>query len=408
MTKEISFIHAADLHLDSPFIGLANLPEFIYQAIKDSTFQALDNLVQVAIEKQVDFVLLVGDLFDNEKQSIKAQMRLRTAFEKLSHHQIPVYLSYGNHDFIKGNKYRITFPENVFVFPSEQVEFFIYKKKRQPLATIHGFSYETRAVTTNKTIDYIVNEELSSIPYHIAMLHGSVEQTKEHDTYAPFQISELKQKPFHYWALGHIHKRQILSEHPPIIYSGNIQGRHRKETGEKGCYHVTLSESGADFSFISLEEIQFIHIDVDLTEINKIDEVEEVMTLEMSKLPEQMNYLIDLQLKIDDTERPDWQEKITEVLDWLNEQQETEDWKYIFRTRYHVQRKNDDLAGNHFIGELIHQFEDIPIENYLNELLTHPKGKKYVSDFLATHSKVLLKEEAKQLLIHELLYKRGE
>src|SRR5690625_1617152 len=205
MVNRISFIHAADLHLDSPFKGLTNLPDTILSQVRESTFLAFDNLVTTAINKQVDFVILVGDLFDNEVQSLKAQVYLKKAFEKLQFHGINVYLSYGNHDFINGNIHPMKYPENVFIFPNKQVTSFTFEKNNQKLASIYGFSYETRSVTTNKTSEYMISDE--SIPFHIAMLHGSVYGNKEHYPYAPFQLTDLMDKPFNYWALGHIHKQ---------------------------------------------------------------------------------------------------------------------------------------------------------------------------------------------------------
>lgn len=219
MSGKISFIHAADLHLDSPFKGLANVPASIFKEICESTFVALDRLVSVAIDKKVDFVLIVGDLFDNEKQGIKAQIRLRKAFEELKEHQINVYVSYGNHDHINGNIHPVTYPDNVFIFSSEKVSQFIYKRNHQPIAQIYGFSYENRAVLTNKAQEYIVADR--SIPFHIAMLHGSIQKNTVHDVYAPFQKSDLFQKDFDYWALGHIHQREVLGERPPVVYPGN-------------------------------------------------------------------------------------------------------------------------------------------------------------------------------------------
>src|SRR5690625_1055480 len=124
MTDSITFIHAADLHLDSPFKGLRKLPAAIFNDVKQSTFSALDQLVHHAILKQVDFILLVGDLFDNEKQSLKAQIHLRTAFERLQEHNIDVFLSYGNHDYILGNPHRVRYPENVHIFQEETVTHF--------------------------------------------------------------------------------------------------------------------------------------------------------------------------------------------------------------------------------------------------------------------------------------------
>src|SRR5690625_6351761 len=121
LNNTISFIHAADLHLDSPFQGLTFLPESLFEKVRQSTFNAFNRLIQTAINKKVDFILLVGDLFDNEKQSLKAQVYLRKAFEKLDQHGIDVYLSYGNHDYMNGNKHRITYPKNVHIFPNDTV-----------------------------------------------------------------------------------------------------------------------------------------------------------------------------------------------------------------------------------------------------------------------------------------------
>src|SRR5690625_1211028 len=179
LNNTISFIHAADLHLDSPFQGLTYLPESLFEKVRQSTFQALDKLIQTAINKKVDFILLVGDLFDNEKQSLKAQVHLRKAFEQLEQHGIVVYLSYGNHDFVNGNKHRITYPKNVHIFPNEIVTSYVYKKNGIELASIYGFSYENQAVVENKVNDY--NIENNEIPFHIATLHGSVFGNKNHD-----------------------------------------------------------------------------------------------------------------------------------------------------------------------------------------------------------------------------------
>jgi len=73
----VRFIHAADLHLDSPFKGIKSLPAFIWEAIYQSTFQALTRLVDLAIKEQVDFICLAGDIYDGEDRSVKAQAYLK-------------------------------------------------------------------------------------------------------------------------------------------------------------------------------------------------------------------------------------------------------------------------------------------------------------------------------------------
>src|SRR5690625_125979 len=222
MQGKLTFIHAADLHLDSPFQGLAKSPEQVFKDVQESTFQALENLTNIAIEKDVDFVLLVGDIFDENLQSLKAPIKLRQAFERLQSHNIYVYMSHGNHDYIKGHAHQVNYPANVFVFPDEHVTAYYYPNESESLAAIYGFSYEQRSVMSRKAQEYTKIKQ--RIPFHIATLHGSLHGDTAHTAYAPFNLKELLQQEFDYWALGHIHNRQVLHNSPPIVYPGNIQG----------------------------------------------------------------------------------------------------------------------------------------------------------------------------------------
>ncbi|WP_412988299.1 metallophosphoesterase family protein [Pediococcus siamensis] len=233
----MKFIHAADIHLDSPFKGLQKAPDKIWQLIHQSTFKAFENLVTTAIDEQVDFVLLVGDLFDQVHHSIQADLFANQQFERLNQAQIPVFLSYGNHDFLNQDTELIAYPQNVHVF--DQV---IPQTKRLTLAdgtevAIVGFSYDRQAVKEDVVAQFPVRE---AVDFEIGMVHGSMDSLNAPEAnYAPFSKNELLALHYDYWALGHIHKRQILNETPNIIYPGNLQGRHKNEAGEKGFYLVT-------------------------------------------------------------------------------------------------------------------------------------------------------------------------
>lgn len=405
MVKQISFIHAADLHLDTPFQGLAHTPRNIFVDIQESTFNALKNLVQVAIEKQVDFVLLVGDLFDHEKQSLKAQIRLRKAFEELRNHNIFVYLSYGNHDFINGNIHPVIYPDNVFIFPDENVRQFTYKRDGEELATIHGFSYENQAVTEKKVNEYIIDDH--HIPFHIATLHGSIQSNREHETYAPFQMSELTSKHFNYWALGHIHQREILKTEPYIVYPGNIQGRNRKEVGEKGCYYVKISEIDTEVSFIPLQAIIFKSIQVDISTCTNIHQVEK--TIQQS-LTSNQPMLIDLYLRSDNEDHNQWDSHgyFKEILEIINEfNSHLDQWKYIFRYSLQIQKTDSRHlpTGDHFIGELTAQFEQTSVQPILKDLYDHQHGRKFIEP-LTKEEEEFIKTKASQLLVKEILNNR--
>lgn len=406
MDEQISFIHAADLHLDSPFKGLANVPDHIFSQIRNSTFQALERLIDIAIQKKVDFVLLSGDLFDNEKQSLRAQLFLKKGFEKLKKHQITVYLSYGNHDFIRGNRHPVTYPENVYVFPDETVRSYSYVKNGRELAYIYGFSYENRAVTENKAEQYVI--EKPEVPFHIAMLHGSVLGNEEHNVYAPFQRKELIDQDFDYWALGHIHKRQILHQaNPSIVYPGNIQGRNRKETGEKGCYYVRLSKRETELTFIPLQSILFTEATVDLSSCNEIHQAEQMISERLKAIRINEPQLIELTISGNQNIR-EWESEqlLTELITIVNEtSSEKTNWQYIFKTNTVVHEQIEEqllLEGDHFIGELFRQFETTEIDSFLTELYRHRQGKKMLTP-LSDKEKAEIKQKAKQLLTYELL-----
>ncbi|MFA1819083.1 exonuclease SbcCD subunit D [Virgibacillus oceani] len=404
MAKQVSFIHAADLHLDSPFKGLAHTPDSIFEYIRESTFKAFENLVNTAIDKQVDFVLLAGDLFDNERQSLKAQIRLRRGFEKMKHHHIQVYLSYGNHDYIKGNVHPVTYPENVFIFPGEEVSHFTYEKNGNPLASIYGFSYENRAVTSNKANEFYIHN--NEIPFHIAMLHGSVESNTEHDTYAPFQTRELTEKGFHYWALGHIHQRQLLATDPPVVYPGNLQGRNRKETEEKGCYYVVMAENDVSMDFIPLQAIQFLPIGIDVSSIKEIHQLERLIFEELNKLSLTEPALLDLSLISNNSLLGEWENGglINEIIELVNDITTGEkNWLYIFRWRSQVHDfSSSKWKEDHFFGELQRQFSERAIDPFMKELYQQRQARKYI-DQLSAEKEQEIKNKAEQLLMHELL-----
>jgi DNA repair exonuclease SbcCD nuclease subunit len=253
--KEIRFIHTADLHLDSPFSGLGHLPEPLHARLRESTFSAFEKVIDAAIEREVDFVLISGDLFDGENRSIKAQARLRRQLERLGEKGIFAFAVHGNHDHLGGDWITLEMPDHVHIFP-ENTEAFKWAGKDGITAYIYGFSYGERHVFSKKIGEY---KKAGAADFHIAMLHGCEETLGgAHAPYAPFSIHDLLQKEMDYWALGHIHKKQILHENPHIVYPGNIQGRHRKEGGEKGCYAVTLDSSGKTvLEFIETADIRW-------------------------------------------------------------------------------------------------------------------------------------------------------
>ena len=257
----IRFIHTADLHLDSPFKGMTGMPPARLNELRESTFTAFNRLIDYAVETSPDFILIVGDIYDGEDRSLRAQRRFQEGMEKLHEAGIPVYITYGNHDHLSGNWTRFELPPNVHEFSAEVEE--VSLTVRGLDVVLHGFSYPNRHVREEMISNYPTASDNES--FHIGLLHGSLAGNDTHAVYSPFTIRELQSKHYDYWAFGHIHQRQQLSEDPPIVYPGNIQGRHRNESGEKGFYEVELSKSDATLSFIPTSAIHFGQLQIPCT-----------------------------------------------------------------------------------------------------------------------------------------------
>ena len=403
--KQISFIHAADLHLDSPMVGLKHLPANILSRVRESTFAALERLIAAAIEKNVDFVILAGDLYDGEDRSLRAQSRFRNEMQKLLQKDIPVYVIHGNHDHLNGSWVHLDMPSNVHIFGSE-VEMKAFHSKRGEKIHLYGFSYLQRHILDKRIDEYRKQEPAD---FHIGILHGNEGGGTDHDNYAPFSIKDLYEKQFDYWALGHIHKRTILSDHPPIIYPGNLQGRNKKETGLKGCYYVTLSEFETTKTFIETSDVVWEEVSVDASTAHSFQEILRLCQLTIERLRKPgIGTLLTLNLiniQLDDIQ--DKRTLDTQLLELLmDDENDEESFVWIVGLTVH---DSQPLERNHLVNEADFYTELFAaIDNYQNldraiaPLYEHQMGRKYLSGLTESEQKELL-ESAEKLLIG-LLY----
>ncbi|CRF28694.1 DNA repair exonuclease [Mycobacterium tuberculosis] len=255
--RSFRFIHAADLHLDSPFRGLAGLPDALRERVKEASFTALSRLTDLAVSQKADFVVFSGDIYDAKDRSLRAQLRFRQALETLAGHRIPAFVIHGNHDPLHdGYSAKLTWPDDVKVFGASGVESEIIRAADgEALARISGISFGRSSVTDNLTPGF---RSWSDSLYHIALLHTNVDGDARHDNYAPCRLGDLLGRGVDYWALGHIHTRRILHERPWVVYPGNVQGRHIRETGPRGCYLVDVSAAGeTELTFYALDDVRW-------------------------------------------------------------------------------------------------------------------------------------------------------
>ncbi len=236
------FIHAADIHLDSPLKGLEQYEGAPVEAIRGATRRALENLVGLAVTERVDFVLIAGDLYDGKWPDHNTGLFFVRQMTRLREEGIPLYLIAGNHDAVNKMTRSLRLPRN----PGGDDPFLSAKdvetRRIDSLGVaIHGRSFLTAAELSNLAREYPVGDPGL---FNIGLLHTSLEGDAEHDRYAPCTLDDLRSKEYQYWALGHIHKRRIVTDHPHIVFPGNIQGRHIRETGAKGCYLVAVDDRG--------------------------------------------------------------------------------------------------------------------------------------------------------------------
>ena len=244
----LRFVHAADLHLDSPFRGIRNeAPDHVAESLRSATFDAYGNIIALCLREQVDALLVAGDIYDGADRSLRAQLKFVDGLNRLESAGIRSFICHGNHDPLDGWEARLSLPTGCVrfgpevtgepVFPDDPVR-----------ATVYGISYPRREVRENLTP--LFADTTMGADFSIGLLHANVGGNSDHDSYAPCTVADLAAVGLDYWALGHVHTRQVLrQERPTVVYPGNPQGRHPLETGSRGVYLVEVD----DYGTVSLE-----------------------------------------------------------------------------------------------------------------------------------------------------------
>jgi predicted phosphodiesterase len=244
--------------LDSPLRGLEDDPDAPAEAIRGATRRALENLVDFAVKERLDFVVAAGDLYDGDWQDWRTGQFLIGQIARLTREGIPFIAIRGNHDAASVITNNLRMPAaNARLLDHKQPETFRLPDLQ---VAIHGQSFATRAV-----VDNIARAYPSPVPgwFNIGLLHSSVGERELHDNYAPCSIEQLRAHDYDYWALGHVHEREVMSTDPWIVFPGNLQGRHVNETGPKGATLVTVTDGKiVDVSHQSFDTIRWARIPV--------------------------------------------------------------------------------------------------------------------------------------------------
>src|SRR5438093_1393827 len=273
--EPLRFIHAADLHLDSPFRGLGEASAGLRNQLQSATLAALSRVVDHTISVKADFLIIAGDLYDSRDRSLRALVAFRKEMERLAERNIPVFVVHGNHDPLNGWGSGFQLPPNVITFGGRaDTEPFI--RRGREVAQITGISYTRERVTDNLAASF---KPAEGAPYSIAVLHANVGHQSGHADYAPATIEELTAAGFDYWALGHVHTRSVLATEPAmVVYPGNSQGRNPREGGPRGCYQVDVDTYGrAHLEFIDSSAARWANMELSIRNYSTMDQLIDAM-----------------------------------------------------------------------------------------------------------------------------------
>lgn len=261
-----SFLHAADLHLDTPFTNVGGFPDAIGDALREASLEAWANLVEEASRRRVAFVLLAGDLYDGAQRGLRAQRAFLQGVTRLADEGIRTFLVHGNHDpVVEGWSAIRDLPELVTSFPTHQVGSVAFEAGGEQVV-VHGISYATAATTENLALRFPAADRPG---FHVGLLHANVGgPTTGHRDYSPCSVEDLRRTGYQYWALGHVHGRRVLCEGEPwVVYPGNLQGRSTKPTeqGPKGAVVVSVSHGvAAAPEPVALDRIRFQDLSISI------------------------------------------------------------------------------------------------------------------------------------------------
>ena len=253
-----SFIHAADIHLDSPLLGLSTYEGAPVELLRNAPRAAFSKLIDEAIREHVDFMVIAGDLYDGAWKDFNTGLFFTREMGRLKREEIPVFIAHGNHDAESELTKQLTLPDNVTVFSTRKAE--THHLENISVA-LHGRSFRDAKTEENLAVAYP-----PAVPdnFNIGVLHTAVKgHANGHEPYAPCSLSDLTDKGYDYWALGHVHNYKILSENPMVAFPGNLQGRHIRETGPRGALLVTVENGKPTVERLIVDTVRWHRIEID-------------------------------------------------------------------------------------------------------------------------------------------------
>ena len=415
----VRFIHTADLHLDSPFRGLLEVEPHVAAALQRATFDAYDLIIEACLAERVDALLVAGDVFDGADRSLRAQLRFADGLRRLDEAGIRSFICHGNHDPLDGWEAQLDFPPGCHRF-SDQVEAVPVFPDEPDRAIVYGISYPTREVRDNLTPSF---SRTTPSRFAIGLLHANVGSDTGHESYAPCTLQDLEATGLDYWALGHVHTRQVLRERAPaVVYPGNPQGRNPNERGARGVYLVEITDSGdVNLTFRAVDVVRWEHIEIGIEGLMDEQALIDAVELRVAEALDAADGRA-LVFRLSLTGRGELHDSIgrggftDDLRSRLNEQWvHQHPFAYCERvaiaTASPIDRESRRLADD-FVGDLLRLVDDyVEDASQLDELLAElrplygsPRTSRYLRDSSPSHDEVRrLLRVAEELCLDKLL-----
>jgi DNA repair exonuclease SbcCD nuclease subunit len=255
------FVHAADLHIDSPLASLGVKDPAVAARFARANRVAVEALIKETIASEAAFLIIAGDIFDGDWKDVSTGLFFARALGELHRAGVPTFIVKGNHDAESVMSRSLTYPDTTFVFPANKAE---TRTVEALHVALHGRSFAARGVPDDFVASYPPRRDGW---LNIGVLHTALDGARGgHESYAPCTIEDIRRFGYDYWALGHIHAAEIVSRDPWIVFPGNLQGRSIRETGAKGAMRVTVEDGRiVDVEPLFLDAARWAHETVDVS-----------------------------------------------------------------------------------------------------------------------------------------------
>lgn len=276
------FVHAADLHLDTPFKGVHEVAPVVAETLREASLDAFDAIVDLALERDAAFLVVAGDVYDGAERGLRAQLRFRDGLARLADAGISSFVVHGNHDPVATGWSAIgRWPVGVTVFDTGSVSVVPVVHKGRAVATVQGISYATRATSENLALRF---SRPDGPGLHVGLLHCNVQGAAQgYADYSPCTLDDLRRARLDYWALGHVHQQRILHRgtgpgDPWIVYAGNSQARSPRasERGPKGAVVVHVEHGRVtEVEPVACDRVRFDERECAIDGLEALDDLED-------------------------------------------------------------------------------------------------------------------------------------